>query len=752
MAQERRSSQRSGQRVIGMPRQSRAAPPKYGKLGWKTLPLDSATAQWFWQQLGVAEPNTPDTAAVGQPTPVQQGTVPPPPPSVQQLAGTGTQAANTGTGTAPSAATPSVPSPAPAPGTAQQVSTRARPQDVLQQSYQLAAASQQAQKIGIESAMQPVPIPEPVGGRIESRLQQRSDYTATLESLIQQMLEGYQPFTYWLGATVPATHPTEALGILRDIQPFVREYLQRLQAQPGDQQQAAQVSRLQKLLTALSSDENLKAAILQEARQLLERAIHSKSDLAQYYEDLVGELKNEEEWLRQQLLQIPENQRVRANQNFMDLYNRYLQVQREIMNTAALVAANNNVRINWQNLLDRAVANLARPAFDLLPELPLAVPSYDAVENVRWELQKLAKNNEQLKPALEKLERIRTYSGGRLSIRDSATVARLYQEYVEALRRAGLDDETVARLSSIVYRPGSLPGLGWSSGPIIEPAQPIIGFLQPAQLSGAQLPSVEAPVPTSRGGGRGGGRTQPLLVSLRSTLGFDRPTVDASTESALRNSLAELRNVAGAAYLPPGDVNWRPILRLLGGKENSTIGFSGVRFSPLSMTHREFVDNLRHILSTQDVGAYTAAVQQDITAYLRQLAASSGSSNQELVSQLESVRALFESKPDKIAEILKRATEDPPTLFVNFLRQLRDKLRSDPKLRSDSKAPIVLEALNSQQVREALHAAITSGIARYIALRLRAIDVNGRRIDDHQIIPGIAGMLLGYLSQIARFE
>jgi hypothetical protein len=628
------------------------------------------------------------------------------------------------------------------------------PQQALQNTYQLALASQQAQRIGIESAMQPVPVPEPVGEKIESQLQRSSDYIATLDSLIRQTLGGgYQPFTFWLGAAIPATSSAEALGLVRDIQPLVREHLQRLQAQSGDTQPATQVSRLQKLLTAFSNDENLRSAIMQEARRLLETAIQSKPELAQYYEGLVGNLKAEEAWLQQQISRIPENLRVMTNQNFVSLYNRYLQVQRDIMNTAALVAANNNVRINWQNLLDHAIANLARLAFDLLPKLPLAVPSYDAVENVRVELQNLVKDNEKLKPALEKLKAIRAYSGGRLSIEDSATVARLHQEYVEALRQAGLDDETVDRLSRIVYQPGSLPGLGWSPGPIIEQAQPIIGFLQPAQLGGAQLPNVEAPVPTSRGGGGGRGRrTEPLPVSLYSTLGFGRPTVDASSEAALRRSLADLQNVAGAVYLPPGDINWKPILRLLGGKEDSTIGFSGVRFAPGSMTHQEFVENLRRILDSQNVGAYTAAVQQDIVAYLDHLVASGERSNPELASQLNLVKGLFESKPDKIASILKRAAENPATLFVNFLRQLRNKLQSDPEFRGYAGAQNVLKALDSSEVRKALHAAITAGIARYIALKLAVIDVNGKPISDHQIAPGIAGILLGYLSRVARLE
>jgi hypothetical protein len=733
-----------------MPGQRREVQPRYGRLDWQTLPLDSTTAQWFWQQLGATEPNAPDTVAAAQPAPVQQGTVPPPPPSVQQPTSTGAQATNTGTGTTPPATPPPTSQPAPAPGVARRGATKlSLPQQSLQNTYQLALASQQAQRIGIESAMQPVPVPEPVGEKIESQLQRSSDYIATLDSLIRQTLEGgYQPFTFWLGAAIPATSSAEALGLVRDIQPLVREHLQRLQAQSGDTQPATQVSRLQKLLTAFSNDENLRSAIMQEARRLLETAIQSKPELAQYYEGLVGNLKAEEAWLQQQISRIPENLRVMTNQNFVSLYNRYLQVQRDIMNTAALVAANNNVRINWQNLLDHAIANLARPAFDLIQQLPLAVPSYDAVGNVWRELQEQVKDNEKLKPALEKLKAIRAYSGRRLSIEDSAEVARLHQQYVEALRQAGLDDETVDRLSRIVYQPGSLPGLGWSSGPIVEPAQPIIGFLQPAQLGGAQLPNVEAPVPTSRGS-RGSGRTPQLRVSLRSSLGFDRPTVDASTRDALRNSLAELQNVAGAAYLPLGDINWRPILRLLGGNEDAEITFSGVRFAPTSIKYEELVDNFRKILTSQPEGAYRAAVKEDITAYLGALVESAGRSSPDMAENLNKVRILFMKRPVEIAYMLKQAVNDPPALFARFLEQLRRWLQHDPRIEN---ANAVLEALQHQEVREALHAAITSGIARYISLKLKAIAVGRNTITDHQIVPGIAGMLLGNLHRIVSFQ
>jgi hypothetical protein len=745
MAQERRSSQRGGRRVIGLPGQSRWVPPRYGGVDWQTLPMDSTTRQWFWQQLGETEPTTPDTVAAVQSTPARQDTVPPPPPSVQQPTSTGAQATNTGTGTTPPTATPPASQPAPVPGTARQRATAASQQSLMRGQYQLASLEQQAQRIGIESAMQPLPVPEPVGEKIESRLQRLPNYTATLENLLQQTLEGgYQPFTFWLGAAVPATSTEEALGLVRDIQPFVRDYLQRLQAQPG---QAAQVSRLQKLLTALSSDENLRSAIMQEARRLLETAIQSKSDLAQYYEGLVKDLKGEEAWLQQQISQIPENLRVMSNQKFVGLYNRYLQVQRDIMNTAALVAANNNVRINWQNLLDHAIANLARPAFDLLPKLPLAVPSYDAVENVWMELQNLVEDNEKLKPAVDKLKAIRAYSGKRLSIGDSATVARLHQEYVEALRQAGLEDETVDRLSSIVYSPGSLPGLGWSPGPIIEQAQPIIGFLQPAQLSGAQLPNVEAPVPASRGGG-GASRASQYLLNVEAVGGFDRPVINASNRQSLVNSFAERENIAGTAYIPYEDfATWSRLAHVAsGGKSGARIQIGSVVFD-LAQARSDpnywntFVNNIRDVLTEkQSAGAYTQAVG-DINAYLATLAASARS-DRDFAGALDAVRGFFASNRSLIGKLIHDSVANPPSLWSNFLRQLSQRSEARP----------ILQHLGNPALQEAVRMALIGGIVRYISKIHGAVTVNGETITgrDPNLKMGIIGLLLGNLFKIAQ--
>ena len=753
MAQERRSSQRSGGRVIGLPGQPRGAQPRYGKVDWQTLPLDSTTAQWLGQPFWATETNTPDTVAAAPPTPARQDTVLPPTPSVQQPAGTGVQAANTGTGTTPPATTPPTSQPASTPGVARKDATKlSLPQQALQNTYQLALASQQAQRIGIESAMQPVPMPEPVGEKIESRLQRLPNYTATLESLLQQTLEGgYQPFTFWLGTAIPATSAEEALGLMRDIQPFAREYLQRLQAQSGDQQQAAQASRLQKLLTAFSSDENLRSAITQEARRLLEMAIQSKPALAQYYEGLVKDLKEEEAWLQQQISQIPENLRVMLNQNFVNLYNRYLQVQRDIMNTAALAAASNNVRINWQNLLDHAISNLARPVFDLLPELPLAVPSYYAVENVWRELQSLAKGNEKLKPALEKLKAIRAYSGKRLSIEGSAKVARLHEEYVEALRQAGLDEETVDRLSSIVYSPSSLPGLGWSPGPIIEQVQPIIGFLQPAQLSGAQLPNVEAPVPTSRGGGGGARRTERYLLNVETVGGLGRPVIDASDRLSLVNSFAERENIAGTTYIPYEDYgSWSRLARVASnGKPGAQIRIGSVTFD-LAQAQAQtdpnywntFVKNISKVLTAgQSAAAYTRAVG-DIDEYLATLAAS-GKSSEEFASALDAVRRFFLGNSSLIGKLIYDSVADPPSLWQNFLRQLSQR----------SEARTILQHLSDPAVQEAVRMALIGGIVRYISKIHGAVTVNEETIkgsENPNLKMGIIGLLLGNLFKIVR--
>jgi hypothetical protein len=365
---------------------------------------------------------------------------------VQQQQPTGAEASAASTGT--------VPAPA-----AQGTTGAGKQQTPLRQQLQVASGALHAQKLAVEGATRPLPVPEPVGQQIEGITQNATnDYAAFLESQIQQLLSAPLPQTFWLGAMVPAVSGLEALGLIRQAIPFLKERL-RQQAQPDP--------NLANLVSALSDDEHLKSALLQESKRLLEQEIVS-TPAAYSYLKLVKTLKQQEEQLRKELLQIPKDQQVMANKRFVDLYNQYLQLQRDIINVAALAASNYGLWIKWQNLLDRAIANLARPVFDLLRQLPLAVPSYDAVENVWRELQKRVKDNEKLKPALEKLKAIRAYSGGRLSLEDSAEVARLYQEYVEALRQAGLKDETVDRLSRIVYRPGSLPGLGWSSGPIIE--------------------------------------------------------------------------------------------------------------------------------------------------------------------------------------------------------------------------------------------------------------------------------------------
>jgi hypothetical protein len=167
------------------------------------------------------------------------------------------------------------------------------------------------------------------------------------------------------------------------------------------------------------------------------------------------------------------------------------------------------------------------------------------------------------------------------------------------------------------------------------------------------------------------------------------------------------------------------------------------------MKYEQFVDNLRHILDSQPPGAYIEAVKGDIAQYLREIIGATRSSDEKEASDLDKVRRLLELYPGQVGAMLKFAAGDPRTLFVNFLEQLRRWLSYDPSVKNTRDAQEALQALQSQQVRDALHAAITAGIARYIALRLSAISVGRNTITDHQLVSGIAGILLGYLSQIA---
>jgi hypothetical protein len=141
------------------------------------------------------------------------------------------------------------------------------------------------------------------------------------------------------------------------------------------------------------------------------------------------------------------------------------------MNAAALAAANRGWRINWQNLLDRAAANLLQPVWDILTRQNLAVPIEHAVEGALRHLLDMVdedSDNQHLQNALRYLEQIRNYGGRNLSLAESAQVAQLYRAYVTELQQAGLKRDIVYSLASIVTKPGTLPGLGWSSGPIIE--------------------------------------------------------------------------------------------------------------------------------------------------------------------------------------------------------------------------------------------------------------------------------------------
>jgi len=736
MAQERRSSQRSGGRVIGLPGQRRGALPKYGELDWQTLPLDSATAQWFWQQFGATEPNAPDTAAVAQPTPVQQDTVPPPPPSLQQTTGIGAQAANTGTGTPPSA-TPTPSPPPPAPGVAQKGATKmSPPQQALQNTYQLALASQQAQRMGIESAMQPVSVPEPVGAQIESGL--TPDYTADLRNLIQQWLSmPFQQQGFHLWAAVPTTSGLDARILLWQGLQFLKERLPQLSERDAQ------------LVSLWADDERFKDALLQESRRLLEEAI-ARTPAASHYQNLVKILKQQEEELRRELLSIPPEKRVMVNQHFVDLYNRYLQVQNNIMNAAALAAANQGWRINWQNLLDRAAANFFPSVWRILQNMGLKVPVEQAVDDALWRLWNMAKNsdNPHLQRALQYLEEIRKYGGQNLTLWDSARITELHSEYIAALRQAGLNPETVNSLASVVTKIGTLPGLGWSSGPIVEPAQPIIGFLQPAQLGSAQLPNVEAPVPTSRGGGGGARRTSRYLLNVETVGGLDRPVIDASDRLSLVNSFAERENIAGTTYIPYEDYgSWSRLAYVASrGKSGARIQIGNVVFD-LAQARKDpqywntFVNNISKVLTEkQNAGAYTRAVDE-IDDYLATLAASGKVGDS--ASALEEVRRFFLRNRSLIGRLIYNSVADPPSLWTNFLRQLSQR----------NEARTILQHLRNPAVQEAVRMALIGGIVRYISRIHGAVTINGETIkssEDPNLKMGIIGLLLGNLFKIVR--
>jgi hypothetical protein len=187
---------------------------------------------------------------------------------------------------------------------------------------------------------------------------------------------------------------------------------------------------------------------------------------------------------------------------------------------------------------------------------------------------------------------------------------------------------------------------------------------------------------------------------------------------------------------------------LWGGGENSVIEFSGARFTPLSMPYDQVVANLRHILSRQSEGAYTAATQEDIVPYLDTLAATVRGDNSEAASHLANVARFFATNPDIVGKAIAQSVDNPVYLFRNFLQNLRNNLQSSKRKGADS----VLQALQSGEVRQALRTALTAGIARYIALRLKEIAVNGRRIGDPVLASGIAGLVLGNLHSVVLPE
>jgi hypothetical protein len=230
--------------------------------------------------------------------------------------------------------------------------------------------------------------------------------------------------------------------------------------------------------------------------------------------------------------------------------------------------------------------------------------------------------------------------------------------------------------------------------------------------------------------------------------GFERPEIDVRNTTTLQNSFARFQNVAGAAYIPFGDRSWLPILKLWGGGENSVIEFSGARFTPLSMPYDQVVANLRHILSRQKAGAYTAATKEDIVPYLDALTATVRSSDSEAASLLEKVSRFFETNPDIVGKTIEQSVDNPAYLFRNFLENLRNNLRNSKRKGVEG----VLQALQSGAVRAALRAALVAGIARYIALRLREIGVDKHRIDNPVLASGIAGLVLGNLHTVVLPE
>jgi hypothetical protein len=606
----------------------------------------------------------------------------------------------------------------------------------LRQQYDLASLSQQAQRIGIESAMQQIPVLEPVGAQIESGL--TPDYTADLQNLIQQWLSmPFQQQGFHLWAAVPTTSGRDARVLLLQGLQFLKERLPQLSERDAQ------------LVSRLADNERLTYALLQESRRLLEEAI-ARTPAASHYQKLVEVLKQQEEALRRELLSIPPEKRVMLNQHFVDLYNRYLKVQNDIMNAAALAAANQGWRINWQNLLDRAAANFLQSVWDILRRQGLGVPVEPAVEEALRSLLGMAKDsdNPHLQRALQYLGEIRKYGGRNLTLWDSAQIAELHSKYVTALQQAGLDPKTVYALASVVTEPGTLPGLGWSSGPIVEPAQPIIGFLQPTQLSGAQLPNVEAPVPTSRGGGGGARRTARYLLNVETVGGLERPVIDASNRLSLVNSFAERENIAGTAYIPYEDVaTWSRLAHVAsGGRSGARIQIGSVVFD-LTQARSDpnywntFVNNVRNVLiEKQSERAYTKAVD-DISAYLDALA-SSAKDGKEFAGALEGVRRFFVRNRSLIGRLVYDSVANPTLLWSNFLRQLLQR----------SEAQTIRQHLSNPAVQDAVRMALIGGIIRYISRIHGAVTVNGEPITsrDPNLKMGIIGLLLGNLFKIAQ--
>jgi hypothetical protein len=271
--------------------------------------------------------------------------------------------------------------------------------------------------------------------------------------------------------------------------------------------------------------------------------------------------------------------------------------------------------------------------------------------------------------------------------------------------------------------------------------QPIIGFLQPAQLSGAQLPNVEAPVPTSRGGGGRARREEPKPLNVYNLHGFGRATLDVRDADSLARSMAERENIAGTVYIPYQDANsWKVLARAASGRDGARVRIGKVEFNFANPNWEEMVKNLREVFRTQDARAYTAAVRKDVIPYIEQLSA--GLQNADIAPLVEAVRGFLNKHASQVGGIIQETIQQPNEFFSNFLQRLREYAQRK-NLRT------IEQALQSEGVREILRSALIAGIARYIASVHGAVEVNGVGITKPALKDGIIGLVLANLHLIS---